>query len=93
MFSIKESIRTIIMASRSAKSLVKELSNKNFDLSFSKRVFCVIHGFTLDKYFLYDLENNNYKDYINDFIKFKVGRINYPYSIVLNDFLPEPFVL
>lgn len=85
MGRVKETLRTILMAGRSITTLLKEVHNKHFELSIKQKLYCIVHGYTVDKYHLYNLGVDDRKYYLNDYLKFKIERINYPYQIMLND--------
>src|SRR5690625_186839 len=65
--------------------LIKQEINYKTDLSIWKKFWCLSHGFTSEKYALYDLDENDYKLYLSDFQRHKTSQINGAYSLIIND--------
>lgn len=54
-------------------------------IDFIRRLKMWALGFESDRYYLYSLENNDYKDYISDYKNAMTRFINCPYDVILND--------
>ncbi len=52
---------------------------------FLKRIKMYLHGFSSDEYISYELDKNNYNDYLTDKQRWDSRKINGDYSIVLDD--------
>lgn len=63
-------------------NLEKKCSSK---LSLLKKIWCLFHGFSSEKYILYEMTKNNYRLYLSDFQRHKTSHINGRYSIILDD--------
>src|SRR5690554_1415025 len=54
-----------------------------------KKLFSMIKmwskGFSYDKYYLYNIKENNLKDYLSDYCRAKTVYINFPYNHILNN--------
>lgn len=71
--------------SRSRLGVIKrDIKSKNL-ISLNKYFKMWALGFEAEKYYLYDLKNNDYKDYLSD-SKYAITRfINYPYDVMFNN--------
>ncbi|MFD1362323.1 sugar-transfer associated ATP-grasp domain-containing protein [Lentibacillus salinarum] len=65
--------------------LLEQEKNNNSNPNLGKKAWCLIQGFSSDKYGLYNFEKNNYKLYLSDFKRRKTAKINGPYSLIIND--------
>lgn len=61
-----------------------DIKSKN-EIDFSKRLKMWRLGFLSEKYYLYNLEVNDFRDYLSDHNHEMTRFINYPYDIILND--------
>ena len=52
---------------------------------FLDRIKMYLHGFNSDQYLNYNLDKNNYKDYLTDVQRWKSRKINGDYNIVFDD--------
>lgn len=70
---------------RSRLGVIKrDIQSKNL-IEFTKCFKMWSLGFESEKYYLYDLKNNDYKDYLSD-CKYAMTRfINYPYDVMFNN--------
>lgn len=57
----------------------------NEDVSLFRRLILNIKGFQSDKWILYNLKNNNIKEYLSDYQRWKGRLINGPYNITMDD--------
>lgn len=64
-------------------NIVNGKSYKNVSLCNKLKMY--IHGFDSDSYKNYDLENNNYKEYLTEVERWKSREINGQYKIILDD--------
>lgn len=71
--------------SRSRLGVIKrDIQSKNL-IDFTKCLKMWALGFEAEKYYLYDLKNNDYKDYLSD-SKYAMTRfINFPYDVMFNN--------
>lgn len=53
--------------------------------SLRQKLYCYIRGFNSERYFLYEFEENDHRDYLPDFYKYRTTKINSPYEVVLNN--------
>ncbi len=60
-------------------------SNKNFNLSFFKRLKMYKKGFKSDDYYLYHLDINNIDNYMSDVERWKTRNVNGIYNLLLDD--------
>lgn len=66
------------------KMLNKE-KNYNSDISFTKKMNLLFKGFSSESAIMYQLDKNNYKNYISDYQQMLTGTINGEHSYVLNN--------
>lgn len=64
--------------------LVKQRSSK-IKVGFFRTVSMMLKGFYGEAYVLYDFQNNDSKDYLAHFARFRTRFINGPYKIILRD--------
>src|SRR5699024_6290981 len=67
------------------KYLFEQEKNSQSNLNLRKKIWCLLHGFSSEKYELYDFKRNNYRLYLSDFKRRKTAKINGPYSLLIND--------
>lgn len=70
---------------RSKAAIVVEDMQSNTEISLITRMKCLSKGFLSRSYFLYDLENKNYKYYLSDYERKKTRFINEEDAIILNN--------
>ncbi|MSS44355.1 hypothetical protein FYJ27_11655 [Anaerosalibacter bizertensis] len=70
---------------RSKVAILVEDMQSNIKVPFRIRIKCISKGFLSRSYFLYDLKNNNYKDYISDYERKKTRFINGDNAVILNN--------
>ncbi len=76
---------------RSALRNIRILKNhcisieRYFSVPLLIRLKMYIHGFTSDQYVLYDLKNNNYKDYISEVERWKTRDVDGKYNVLFDD--------
>lgn len=60
-------------------------AHRDYNIPFSKRVKYAFRGFSVDEYVWYNLEKNDYKDYISEYERMQAREINGPYKFILDD--------
>lgn len=86
-------LKHILYLLRAYYSVLSKDLNAKFPLAISRKLVCWKNGFLAEKYVLYDLENNSYRNYLSDIHASMARWINDPYTAVLsNKFLFEAVV-
>lgn len=81
MFKLQNIKYTVI----ALKYLITEEKNYKAEVSVIKKIKLLSRGFTSEKYNLYELYNNDIKQYLSDFQRRKTEKINDKYTILLDD--------
>lgn len=63
----------------------KDERSTKINLPFAKRLKLFLKGFMSDKYFIYRLEENNYKDFISDIERFRMRYLNMNHQYIIKD--------
>ncbi len=72
----------------------KELSNRYniivkaeryYKVPLLKRLFCYLHGLKSDEYVQYNLEKNDYREYITEYERLKTREVNEQYKFVMDN--------
>ncbi len=60
-------------------------ASKYKQVAFKNRIKMYLHGFSSDQYENYNLKDNDYKNYITDYERYKSREVNGEYNIILDD--------
>ncbi|HLQ82678.1 MAG TPA: sugar-transfer associated ATP-grasp domain-containing protein [Pseudogracilibacillus sp.] len=78
-------LRNMLTNYVSFKYLINEEKVSDSNLNVLKKLNLLMHGFSSEKYDLYNFAKNNQKGYLSDFQRRKTYRINNKYAIIIND--------
>lgn len=82
---IKKTIKNARRFYNDVSFMIKEDIENDTKVPVLKRIPWYIKGFNSDRYYMYEFDKNNPKDYLPDFYKYRTSLINGPYSVLLND--------
>ncbi len=57
----------------------------DFKIPFTKRIIYALRGFSVNEYVWYNLEKNDYREYISEYERLRSREINGPYKFILDD--------
>lgn len=78
-------LRKISINYTALKYLLAQEKDSKSKLKLQKKIWCLFHGFSSEKYELYNFDTNNHKLYLSDYKRRKTSKINEAYSLIIND--------
>ncbi|EMR06577.1 hypothetical protein C772_01472 [Bhargavaea cecembensis DSE10] len=83
--SIKKKFLSLAKAANVHRNFYLKEKNSRLRTNFVKRIKWMSKGFLSESEYIYNLNTNDYKDYLSDRSRYKTMYLNSPYSFILKD--------
>lgn len=82
---LKKALRSVYRFYRDVSFMIGEDIENDTRVSWPQRFKWYIKGFNSDRYYMYELDKNDYRNYLPDFYKHRTTLINGKHGVVLDD--------
>lgn len=82
---IYKGIKNIVFRLKTLRKFLREEKDVRYKSNMIKNIIFYFRGFTSDKFIAYELDKNDYKDYLSDYRRITTVLLNGKYNFILNN--------